>query len=184
GPKIKGDKGIGRAYDEKTGKLLWQATHDKLPTGQVNDWPEQGICSSACVVGNRAYYVSNRCELVCVDLEGLKEGKNIGPFTDEKYKEPGDADFVWILDMIDELGVFPHNLATSSPLVVGELVYLLTSNGVDEGHLNLPAPEAPVFIAVNKDTGKVVWHHNDPGKNTLHGQWSSPAYGVVAGQPQ
>jgi outer membrane protein assembly factor BamB len=52
----KGDKGIVLCFDEKNGKLLWQATHDKLPTGQVNDWPEQGICSSACVVGNRAYY--------------------------------------------------------------------------------------------------------------------------------
>jgi hypothetical protein len=70
----------------------------------------------------------------------LKEGKNTGPFTDEKYKEPGDADFVWILDMIDELGVFPHNLATASPVVVGDLVYVLTSNGVDEGHLNCPRP--------------------------------------------
>ncbi len=182
--KIKGDKGVVLCFEEKTGKLLWQATHDKLPTGQVNDWPEQGICSSACVVANRVYYVSNRCELVCADTEGFLDGENDGPVTDEKYSEKEDADIVWALDMINELGVFPHNLATSSPVVVGDLVYLITSNGVDEGHLNLPAPKAPAFVAVNKNTGEVVWERNDPGRDTLHGQWSSPSYGVVAGQAQ
>lgn len=182
-PKAKGDKGIVLCFEESSGKLLWQATHDKLSTGQVNDWPEQGICSTVCVDGDRVYYVSNRCELVCADVAGLKPGKNTGPFTDEKYNEEGDADFVWILDMIEELAVFPHNLATSSPVIAGDLVYILTSNGVDEGHLNLPSPDAPAFIAVDKRTGKVVWHRADPGKHTLHGQWSSPAYGTIAGTP-
>src|SRR5690606_14834689 len=129
-------------------------------------------------------YVSNRCELVCVDLDGFHDDENDGPITDETMNEKQDADFVWRLDMIEELGVFPHNLATSSPLVVGDRIFLLTSNGVDEGHLNLPAPQAPVFICVDRHTGEVQWTRNDPGKNTLHGQWSSPAYGVIGGQPQ
>ena len=38
-PGIDGDKGVIVCLEEKTGKLLWQATHDKLPTGRVNDWP-------------------------------------------------------------------------------------------------------------------------------------------------
>jgi outer membrane protein assembly factor BamB len=59
-----------------------------------------------------------------------------------------------------------------------------TSNGVDENCEKVPAPQAPSFIAVNKKTGRVVWQRNDPGKNILHGQWSSPAYDVIAGQPQ
>lgn len=183
-PKIAGDKGVLLCLEAGTGRLLWQATHDKLPTGQVNDWPEQGICSTVAVEGDRLYYVTNRCELVCAHVEGLRPGKNLGPYTDEKYNEEGDADFIWILDMFEDLGVFPHNLAASSPVVVGDLVYILTGNGVDEGHLNLPAPQAPAFIAVHKTTGQVVWTRNDPGKNTLHGQWSSPAWGVVAGQAQ
>ena len=52
-----------------------------------------------------------------------------------------------------------------------------TSNGVDEGHLAPPSPDAPDFIAVDKNTGKVLWARSDPGKNVLHGQWSSPALG-------
>ncbi len=183
-PAIKGDKGNILCLEEKTGKLLWQATHDKLPSGRVNDWPEQGICSAPVVEGDRLYYVSNRCELVCADTEGMLDGENDGPFQSEQYKEKEDADFVWILDMMEELGVFPHNLATSSPLLIGDTLFLHTSNGVDEGHLNLPAPNAPAFIAVDKKTAKVLWERNDPGERTLHGQWSSPTYGVVNGRPQ
>ncbi|MDO8632761.1 MAG: PQQ-like beta-propeller repeat protein, partial [Phycisphaerales bacterium] len=180
----KGDKGIMLCFEEKTGKMLWQATHDKLPTGQVNDWPEQGICSSPVAEGNRVYYVSNRCELVCADAEGFHDDENDGPFTEEKWKEKEDADFVWIFDMIEELGVFPHNLATSSPVIGGDAIFLLTSNGVDEGHLNHPSPTAPDFIAVDKKTGKTLWTATPCGPRTFHGQWSSPAYGMVKGQPQ
>lgn len=179
---ISGDKGVVLCFDEKTGKLLWQATHDKLAAGRVNDWPQQGICSTAFIDGDRAYYVSNRCELVCVDMNGFANG-NDGPYKDEKYTEPQDADFVWIYDMIEELGVFPHNLATSSPVVAGELVFLVTSNGVDEGHLNLPSPTAPAFIAVNWKSGELAWEASVEHR-VFHGQWSSPAYGVVAGSPQ
>lgn len=183
-PKIKGDKGIVLCFDEKTGKFLWQATHDKLPAGRVNDWPEQGICSTAAVEGNRVYYVSNRCEVICADVEGFLDGENDGPFKDEKYNEKEDADFIWVYDMIEELGVFPHNLATASPVIGGDLVFVLTSNGVDEGHLNIPSPDAPDFLAINKNTGELVWEKNDVGKKIFHGQWSSPAYGMVAGKPQ
>ncbi len=183
-PGIKGDKGVILCINQKDGKMLWQATHDKLPTGRVNDWPEQGICSSPYVEGKRIYYVSNRCELVCADAEGFLDGENDGPYKDEKYKEKQDADIIWIYDMIEELGAFPHNLATSSPVGYGDLIFTLTSNGVDEGHLNMPVPDAPAFIAVNKNTGKLVWENSAPGESTLHGQWSSPAVGMVNGKAQ
>ncbi len=183
-PGIEGDKGVIACFKEATGELLWQATHDKLPTGRVNDWPEQGICSSPWVDGDKLYYVSNRCELVCADVNGFTDGENDGPFQDEKYKDAKDGDFIWKLDMIEELGVFPHNLATSSPVGVGDVIFVLTSNGVDEGHLVMPNPYAPAFVAVDKNTGKVLWQRSDPAENTLHGAWSSPAYGVIDGAPQ
>lgn len=183
-PEIKGDKGVILCFDEQTGKLLWQMTHDKLPTGRVNDWPEQGICSSPAVVGDRIYYVSNQCHVVCADAEGFLDGENDGPMTDEKYNEKMDGDIVWSFDMIDELGVFPHNLATSSPLVIDGIVFVVTSNGVDEAHLNLPVAAAPSFLALDAKTGEVIWDNALPGDNVLHGQWSSPAYGVIDGAPQ
>jgi outer membrane protein assembly factor BamB len=64
------------------------------------------------------------------------------------------------------------------------MVYVVTSNGVDEAHLDVPSPRAPCFLAVNKNTGKVVWEHNQPFDKILHGQWSSPAIGIVDGKAQ
>ncbi len=176
------DKGVLMCFREADGAFLWQAVHDKLPAGLVNDWPEQGIASSPVVEGNRLYYVSNRCELVCADTEGFADG-NQG-VQDEKYRDAIDADFIWTLDMIKELGVFPHNLAASSPLIWGDLLFVITGNGHDETHNHLPAPHAPSFIAVHKKTGQVVWKDNAPGKNVLHAQWSSPTLAEVKGQPQ
>lgn len=183
-PKQGGDRGVVMAFRESDGKFLWQHANPKLASGRVNDWPQQGVCSSAFVDGDRLYYVSNRCELVCLDTEGFLDAENDGPFTSETDTSGIDADVVWKLDMMGELEVFPHNLATSSPLVVGDLVFAVTGNGVDEGHIHIPSPLAPSFIAVNKQTGKLVWEDNSPGEKILHGQWSSPSYGVIEGVPQ
>src|SRR5438552_6566382 len=168
-PAIKGDKGIVMCFDEASGKFLWQAVHDKLPAGRVNDWPEEGICSSAFVEGNRLYYVNNRCELVCADTNGFLDGKNDGA-QDEKYTDPLSADFIWRLDMIKKFDVFPHNLSTSSPLIVGDLIFLVTSNGVDEGHINIPQPKAPSFICANKKAGELVWQNNFPSSKLVEAQ--------------
>src|SRR4029453_16898382 len=173
------DRGVLMAFDAADGKLLWQAAYPKLSAGRVNDWPLQGVCSTPTVVGDRLYYVSNRAELVALDTEGFLDGENDGPFTGETDKTDIDADIVWTYDMIGELDVFPHNLAASSPLVVGDLVFVTTGNGVDEGHINIPSPAAPSFIAVNKNTGKLVWEDKSPGEKILHGQWSSPSVGKI-----
>jgi outer membrane protein assembly factor BamB len=183
-PKVSGDKGVVMCFRASDGAFLWQAVHDKLASGRANDWPEEGICSSPCVVGNRVYYVSNRCELVCADTEGFLDGQNDGPYQDEKLRGPADADFIWVLDMFKELSVAPHNMATCSPVVVGDAVLIETSNGIDEEHENVPHPEAPSFLAVDRNTGKVLWKDSSPGKNILHGQWASPAAGALGGRLQ
>jgi outer membrane protein assembly factor BamB len=183
-PKLTGDRGNVMAFDAADGKFLWQSAHAKLSAGRVNDWPLQGVCSTPTIEGDRVYYISNRAELVALDAEGFRDGENDGPFTGETEKSEIDADIVWIYDMIEELDVFPHNLAASSPLVVGDLVFTVTGNGVDEGHVNIPAPAAPSFIAVDKKTGKLVWEDSSPGENVLHGQWSTPSYGTVNGKGQ
>jgi outer membrane protein assembly factor BamB len=206
-PAILGDRGIMACFREADGKFLWQAVHDKLPSGMVNDWPREGIPSMPVVEGNRLYYVSNRCELICADTEGFLDGRNDG-VQDERYQGPTDADIIWRLDMMKELNVFPHNLAICSPLLVGDLVFIITGNGVDEGHAHLPSPEAPSFLAVNKRTGRVVWQDNSPTRRMLdlplkdrhdgaiflqmvdrgeivqHGQWSSPTFANVDGRAQ
>jgi outer membrane protein assembly factor BamB len=168
------DKGIVMAFDAATGQFRWQAVHNKLPAGAVVDWPKEGNPSVAAIDGDRAYYLSNRCEVVCIDLNGFANGNDV--WTGETYAEKTDADIIWSVDLIKKYKVFPHNASASSPLVIGDIVYVVTGNGVDEGHINIPAPDAPSFIALNKKTGELVWKDNSPGKNIMHGQWSSPAY--------
>jgi outer membrane protein assembly factor BamB len=169
-PKVKGDKGILLCLRESDGTLLWMAVHDKLPNPETNDAAQQGLLSTPVVEGDRLYYVSNRCELVCADVEGDPATKR--------------AKFVWKLDMIGELGVFPNQASNCSPLVVGDLVFAVTSNGIQIPDFNLPAPKAPSFIAVDKKTGKVVWKDDSPGDKIMDGQWSNPVAAEVNGQWQ
>jgi outer membrane protein assembly factor BamB len=181
-PEITGDRGVLMCLRESDGAFLWQAVTDKLDG--VSDWSEEGVCSSPAVEGKRLYYVSNRGELVCLDTEGFTDGKNDGPVQDEVHKGPTDADVTWKLDMRTELGVAQLYMAASSPVVWEDLVFVVTSNGRDSSDEKVLAPKAPSFLAVNKDTGKVVWQDSSPGENILHGQWSSAAVAVVDGAAQ
>jgi outer membrane protein assembly factor BamB len=186
------DKGILMCFDENTGEFLWQAVHDKLPSGQVHDWPKEGICSTPLVEGDRVYYVSNRCTVVCADINGLTNGqqgrplRGLDPKTNMQvdFDHKTDADIIWEYDMIRELNVFPHNMAACSPLIVDDLVFIVTANGVDEGHINIPAPNAPSFIALDKNKGTLVWQSNLPGRLIMHGQWSNPTYAEIKGVKQ
>jgi outer membrane protein assembly factor BamB len=154
-PKQPGDRGVVMAFRES-----------------------DGVASSPLVEGDRLYFVSNRGELICLDTEGFADNENDGPFTGEP-EGPKHADLIWKFDMMEEVGAFPHNLANSSPVSYGDLVYVSTSNGHDESHVNVPSPKAPAIIAVNRKTGKLVWEDNSVGERILHGQWSSPAVAKV-----
>ena len=182
--KVTGDKGILLAFRESDGEFLWQAVSDKLAAGRVNDWPYQGICSSPLVEGKILYYVTSRGEVVALDTEGFYDGENDGPFKDEKLNGSKDADILWRYDMMEELGVLQHNMANSSPVAFGDLIYISTGNGQDESHANVPAPRAPSVIAINKKTGKLAWEDNSVEDRVLHGQWSAPSVGRLGGVDQ
>jgi outer membrane protein assembly factor BamB len=260
--------GVLLCFDEKTGEFLWQHSNEKLPTGRVHDWPDQGICSAPLLDGDRLWYVTSRGEVVCLDANGFHDGEDDGPVVDEQIRlveipktEPAfaatveklnaktvpdelkvlmapvgeeiaddaqvnvmdagksweltgtiggvqrtisakvigprlsvfktlsvgdkhEADVIWRLDMMKQLGVSQHNMCSCSLTCAGDLLFVNTSNGVDEGHVNLPAENAPSFLCIRRSTGEVLWTDNSPGANVLHGQWSSPAYAVIDGVPQ
>ncbi len=191
-----GDRSILYCFDEKTGELNWQLVVPKLKSGKVNDWENLGLLASPLVVGNRLYVVTSRCEVLCLDTGGIADG-NAGPYTDEgKYAvldtdkppvEPGpkDADIVWRYDMMDELGVFPHNASNASIILVDGLLYLCTSNGQDWTHVNVPSPNSPSFIALDPETGELRGEDNCfVGPRIFHGQWTSPSAGRVNGKWQ
>jgi outer membrane protein assembly factor BamB len=199
-------QGVLLCLDERTGKLLWQLTCPVRPVPKVVDgrkfWfsvfpPSLGICSSPAVDGDRVYIVTQRCEVLCLDVNGLANG-NDGPFQDEAHyvTPPGKqwgataangADIVWLFDMW-QMGVRPSDACNCSVLVHGDLVYVCTSNGVDrdadaskhDEFRRPPAPEAPNLIVLEKKTGRLVATDDVRiGPRMLHGQWSSPSLGKV-----
>ncbi len=50
-----------------------------------------------------------------------------------------EADVVWVLDMMKEMGVSQHNMASCSLTGAGDLLFVCTSNGVDVEHNYIPA---------------------------------------------
>ena len=192
-PKHTGDRSILMCVDEKSGELIWQLVVPKLVSGKVNDWENLGLLASPTVEGNRVYVVTSRCEVMCLDVDGLANG-NDGPFQDEGqyFVGPGkpkatlgakDADIIWKYDMMDELGVFPHNASNCSMIILDDMLFACTSNGQDWTHSNIPSPLSPSFIAVSKKTGELLGE-DDAGisKRIYHGQWSSPSTGKVNGK--
>jgi outer membrane protein assembly factor BamB len=178
------DMGVLICFDAETGKFLWQHSNEKLPAGRVNDWEDLGACSTPYVEGNRLWYVTNRDEIVCLDTEGFLDNENDGPFKEEPNQNKDEADVVWKLDMMGKLGVSPHNASSCSVTAIGDTLFVNTANGVDEAHKVIAQPGAPSFVAMNKTSGAVLWTDKSPGNNIMHGQWSSPAYGVFGGVEQ
>lgn len=183
-PEQTGDRGVLMAFRESDGAFLWQATHAKLAAGRANDWPFQGIASSPLVRNGIAYYVSNRAELIAVDIQGFHDKENDGPYKDEKLTGEHDPDIIWMFDTMEEVGNFPHNLANSSPVAYEDMIFISTGNGQDESHVNVPSPKAPALIALDINSGKLLWEDGSPGENILHGQWSTPAIGTIGGVVQ
>ena len=183
-PKQGGDRGVLMAFREATGEFMWQATFEKLAAGRANDWPFQGIASSPLIIDGVAYFTSNRGQIVAADLQGFHDNENDGPTKDEKLTGKTDPDILWMFDMIEEVGAFPHNLANCSPVHDNNLLYCSTGNGQDESHVNVPSPKAPSIVAIDRTTGKLVWEDNSVGEKVLHGQWSTPAVGDIGGVRQ
>jgi outer membrane protein assembly factor BamB len=194
-PRFTDDKSILMAFNEYNGDFLWQLVVPKLASGKVNDWEYLGILSSPLVEGDRVYLTTSRCEAIALDLNGQSNG-NQGPFMDEGQYMVGpgkpavkatekDADILWRYDMMDELGVFPHNATNSSIIALDNKLFLCTSNGQDWTHVNIPSPLSPSFIALDKNTGEFLGEDDAGiGPRILHGQWTSPSLGKVNGKWQ
>ncbi len=194
-PRFKDDKSILMCLDEYSGDFVWQLVVPKLASGKVNDWEYLGMLASPDIEGDRVYVVTSRCEVVCLDLNGQANG-NQGPFMDEgQYMAgpgkpkvevtPKDADILWKYDMMDELGVFPHNAANCSVISLDNSLFVVTSNGQDWTHVNIPSPQAPSLIALNKKTGEFLAEDDAGiGPRIKHGEWSSPSIGTVNGKKQ
>ncbi|HYO25883.1 MAG TPA: hypothetical protein VEQ85_13150, partial [Lacipirellulaceae bacterium] len=150
------DLGALLCFDSKDGKFLWQHSSAKLPSGRVHDWPHEGICAVPYCEGDRLWFVTNRCEVRCLDTQGVLDNENDGPYQGEvadvqasvqpagkaakpapaaggapaSYDMKQEADVIWTVDMMKELGVSPHNMSSCSITAAGDVIFVCTSNGI------------------------------------------------------
>jgi len=164
-------------FRESDGKFLWQYLSPRLSEGRPQDTWGGSMGSSPVVVGNRLWLITNRCEVICFDIELLQKGH-------------GEPKLVWKTDLRKEFGVFPHypgmaaGFGPSLPAPDKNLLYAVTGNGVDESGTSVPAPKAPSLICLNKDTGKALWQDKSPGKDIMCIQLTSPLLLEVKGRAQ
>jgi outer membrane protein assembly factor BamB len=170
-----GGGGMVKCLDEATGKLLWQLVTPKrtdLLPGTYFNHQDLGACSSPTVDGDRVYVVTSADEVVCLDVRGQpKPAGETGP---------ADAKVIWRYDLINELKVSPHDSASCSILIHGDVMYVGTSNGVDKSHEKIVSPDAPALVALDKRTGRLLATEDEKICSRLfHCQWSSPSLGKV-----
>lgn len=195
-PKHDGDRAVLMCLDEQTGRLLWQYVVPKISEDERDpylDWPQIGHCSPPTVEGDRAYTLTNRGEIVCLDMKGLADG-NDGPYRDEAKHmaprgepplEPGptDADVLWLTDLVAQAGIRTHDQVHGSILIDGDLLYVNSCNGVDNTHRKIRTPDAPSLVVLDKRTGRIVARDGlRIGPNIFHCTWSSPSLGDVNGR--
>ena len=189
--------GILMCLERATGSRIWQLPIPRkmdgiVPPYHFNQW-KCGVCSRPAIDGDRLYIVGPRGDVLCLDRGGQANG-NEGPFLDEKaymgidagspYQlSCADGDIVWRYDMIDQLGVVPHDVCGSSPAIHGDYLYACTSNGVDDTHRLVANPRAPSLIALHKQTGLLAATDGAiSGDRILHGTWSSPVVAEIQGR--
>jgi outer membrane protein assembly factor BamB len=179
-PACQEECGVLMAFRTTDGAFLWQDVAPRVRRG-LREFLLPSTTSAPYVEGNRLFYVTAECQLRCLDIAGVRDGKNNrkAPFQDHAR-----ASLVWELDLCARLGVFPHEAANSEVVPVEDRLIVATSNGQNEGHTRVPSPRAPSLIAVNQRSGEVVWRAIGPGEQVLHGQWCSPVAANINGRVQ
>ncbi|MCA9042933.1 MAG: PQQ-binding-like beta-propeller repeat protein, partial [Planctomycetaceae bacterium] len=169
------DASVLMCFRESDGKFLYQYVSPRLAPapGQVYwrrvDWPETSLASAPLVEGDRLWFCTNRCEVVCLDISQLLNGNGL-------------PKVVWKYDMIEELGVQPRatmigsHASHSSVAGYRDFIYVNTTNGrnIDGAVDGVGAPEAPSLICLRKDDGKLQWQDNSPGTDIIYVQHGSP----------
>ena len=144
----------------------------------------EGDADVATVAVGKKWSIKAKVDGAQREMTAMVAGPRVSFFKTITIDDKTEADTIWVFNMMQDLGVSQHNMASCSVTTLGDLLFVNTSNGLDESHINLPAPDAPSFICMDKNSGEVLWTDKSPGTNILHGQWSSPAVGELGGVPQ
>lgn len=172
------DCSVLACFRERDGQRLYSHRTPRLKPTRANefpDWPESSLASSPLIEGDRLWFVTNRCEVICLDIAPLK-------------KEAGEPRVVWSLDLCQKFGVTPRACmiachATHCSIAShGDLLYVNTTHahGFDP---KVPPVEAPSLLCLQKVDGAVRWQDtvSDP---TIRHSYGSPLVATIGGRPQ
>ncbi len=174
-PAVKGDASVLMCFRERDGQFLYQYVSPRMKEGKRYDWEQSSLASSPLVQGDRLWFCNNRCEVICLDIEPLQTSQ-------------GQPRVVWKVSLRDDLGVEPHAIMIPSSAIhcsvagYRDSIYVNTMNA-RYGN-KVPAPNAPSFVCLQKETGKVVWQDRSPGENILDVQQGNPLMVEIAGHAQ
>jgi outer membrane protein assembly factor BamB len=172
------DAALLLCFNEQTGEKLYEYVSLRLQSASYQtDPPWHGLGSSPLIEGDRLWFVTNRCETVCLDIAPLKQ------------QPRGEPQVLWKVDLRDKFGVHPSQpfmgpsrLCSIPPSYQG-LIFVNTCNGVDQSYVNVPAPEAPGLICFDKQTGEAKWTV-PTGPNVLYSEVASPLVAEIGGRGQ
>ena len=171
--------------ETSSGRIRWTIAFPRLEKSWLDN-RSSGIRSNITVERDRVVFLSNRSEIVCLDLNGLSDGNNDG-IVDPL--EQNNTDVIWRYDLREKLGVFKKSEAGfgtpwPSPRVIGNRVYCATGNadvhGLPDGAIDslknhpVPAPTSPSFVCLNLDDGSLVWSFNAPSADVKYASVASP----------
>lgn len=169
--------GILRCFRVSDGKLLYEYKSPAFGDRMIRDTAWGGIGSSPLVEGDRLWLTTNRGEVFCLD---------IGPL----IRVDGLPRELWRLDMVSELGV-NHRMPLMGPprpCSIGPSwngrIFVTTSNGAGQFFADVPKPDAPNLVCLDKETGKVLWQDKSPGTNILMTQFASPTVATINARAQ
>ncbi len=163
-----GNQEIALCLDAATGKELWRYSYDAnyeahvTFSGGPRPDSRSGPRATPTVDGDRVYIMGATGILVSLDA---KSGKRI--WQREMLRPAGQPPVPGGNAIFPPGGVPMHGI-TSSPLVVGDVLYVAPGG-----------PNGKALAALNKNDGRIIWEALDDGVGH-----SSPIWAEVAGAPQ
>ncbi|WP_013628068.1 outer membrane protein assembly factor BamB family protein [Rubinisphaera brasiliensis] len=169
-----------RCYDQMTGTPQWIYRSPRLSKTWL-DQPRNAIRSRPAVTQSRTVLYTNRAELICLELDEVPNDQ-----TPEQIFGKDDEDICWRFDLRSRLDVFKRDAAAygmppNDPLIHKGLLICATGNastlGLEryyDGKTGVVSPKAPACIAVDLQSGDLVWENNDASPNLIYSANASP----------
>jgi outer membrane protein assembly factor BamB len=157
------------------GKVLYEYFTPRL-ANKLHDWDMNSLGNSPVVDGDRVWFLTNRAEVVCLDIEPLKRGT-------------GEPRVLWKLDMYRDLhvrgfGTDAVDIKRGSIAAYRDWIYVQTGESAVRPRTDPQPGSAPSLICLEKATGRLVWKDDLPKSAILDMQPSSPLVAEIDGRAQ